>query len=249
MSSPLAASLGTALDGDVGLIIVGLLAMTAVAGIAYVVLTTVLGDKSPLARALEPYGSGGAHHRDDATRPLARIALLRTAVDRAARVAQLGPVLDWVETKLDQANLALRPPEALFAYSVVFVVCSGAALLVGGPLLGFAVAVLLALVPPAGLSARAEQRLRLFTVQLPDALILTASSLKAGYSFLQGIEAVSQEVREPMASELRRVMIEARLGRPVEEALDDCAARMKSPDFDWAVKAVGIQREVGGNLA
>jgi len=43
--------------------------------------------------------------------------------------------------------------------------------------------------------------------------------------------------------------VEARLGRPVEEALQDCAERMQSPDFDWAVMAVNIQREVGGNLA
>lgn len=52
-----------------------------------------------------------------------------------------------------------------------------------------------------------------------------------------------------MGSELRRVIVESRLGKPVEDALDDCAARMGSPDFEWAVMAVKIQREVGGNLA
>jgi len=76
-----------------------------------------------------------------------------------------------------------------------------------------------------------------------------ASSLRAGFSFLQGVEAVAQEVDDPMGSELRRVIVEARLGRPVEESLDDCARRMRSDDFDWAVMAVNIQREVGGNLA
>ena len=44
-------------------------------------------------------------------------------------------------------------------------------------------------------------------------------------------------------------MIEARLGRPLEDALQDAADRMGSADFDWAVMAVRIQREVGGNLA
>ena len=52
-----------------------------------------------------------------------------------------------------------------------------------------------------------------------------------------------------MGGELRRVIVEAQLGKPVEEALQDCADRMRSPDFDWAVMAVNIQREVGGNLA
>ena len=49
--------------------------------------------------------------------------------------------------------------------------------------------------------------------------------------------------------ELSIVLTEARLGRPLEEALQDAAERMGSPDFDWVVMAIGIQREVGGNLA
>jgi tight adherence protein B len=52
-----------------------------------------------------------------------------------------------------------------------------------------------------------------------------------------------------MASELKRVLAEARLGRPLEQALEECGARMNSKDFEWAVMAIRIQREVGGNLA
>jgi tight adherence protein B len=80
-------------------------------------------------------------------------------------------------------------------------------------------------------------------------LTLLAGTLRAGYSLLQGVEAVAQEVEDPMGRELRRVLAEARLGRPLEDALEDAADRMKSGDFDWAVMAIRIQREVGGNLA
>jgi tight adherence protein B len=66
---------------------------------------------------------------------------------------------------------------------------------------------------------------------------------------MQGVEAVSQEVSEPMGHELRRVVTESRLGRPLEESLQASADRMQSADFQWAVMAIGIQREVGGNLA
>jgi tight adherence protein B len=66
---------------------------------------------------------------------------------------------------------------------------------------------------------------------------------------MQGVEAVSQEVSEPMGRELRRVVTESRLGRPLEESLDAVAERMDSPDFAWAVMAIRIQREVGGNLS
>ncbi len=119
----------------------------------------------------------------------------------------------------------------------------------GGVVWGLIALGLIGIVPPAVLNFLASQRIRKFTAQLPDCLQLLASSLRAGFSFLQGVEAVAQEVSDPMGAELRRVIVEARLGRPVEDALDDCARRMKSPDFDWAVMAVNIQREVGGNLA
>jgi tight adherence protein B len=52
-----------------------------------------------------------------------------------------------------------------------------------------------------------------------------------------------------MGEELRRVLAEARLGRSLDEALNDVADRMASADFSWAVMAISIQREVGGNLA
>ena len=52
-----------------------------------------------------------------------------------------------------------------------------------------------------------------------------------------------------MGYELRRAITEAQLGREIEEALAGVAERLDSPDFAWAVMAIGIQREVGGNLA
>jgi tight adherence protein B len=116
--------------------------------------------------------------------------------------------------------------------------------------LGFFLALLLVIVVPVGLlNFIAGRRRRKFASQLPDMLQLLAGSLRAGYSLLQGVDAVALEVSDPMGQELRRVLAEARLGRPLEDALDDAAERMSSPDFSWAVMAVGIQREVGGNLA
>src|SRR5690606_3287497 len=95
----------------------------------------------------------------------------------------------------------------------------------------------------------AARRRKQFVALLPDTLQLLASTLRAGFSLMQGVEAVSTEVSEPMGRELRRVVTEARLGRPLEESLEAVAERMGSPDFAWAVMAIRIQREVGGNLA
>jgi tight adherence protein B len=60
---------------------------------------------------------------------------------------------------------------------------------------------------------------------------------------------VAEEASEPAKRELQRVYAESRLGRPIEDALEDSADRMQSIDLVWAVMAIRIQREVGGNLA
>jgi tight adherence protein B len=104
-------------------------------------------------------------------------------------------------------------------------------------------------VPPAVVQLLAGRRRRKFMSQLPDTLQLLSGSLRAGYSLMQGVEAVSQEIGDPMGYELRRIVAESRLGRALEEALQDTADRMASDDFSWAVMAIRIQREVGGNLA
>ena len=88
-----------------------------------------------------------------------------------------------------------------------------------------------------------------FENQLPDTLNLLSTSLRAGYSLLQALEAVASEAPEPTGREFGRAINETRLGRSPVDSLKDVAERMESVDFDWAVLAISIQREVGGNLA
>jgi tight adherence protein B len=85
--------------------------------------------------------------------------------------------------------------------------------------------------------------------QLPDVLTIMASSLRAGHSFLQAIDTVAREIPAPANVEFQRLVAEIRLGRPADDALEALADRVGSSDFRWAVLAVNIQREVGGNLA
>ncbi len=88
-----------------------------------------------------------------------------------------------------------------------------------------------------------------FESQLPDTLTLLSTSLRAGYSLLQAVEAVAAEAPNPTAREFGRAIAEARLGLPVTESLNGITTRTQSQDFEWAVMAIEIQREVGGNLA
>jgi tight adherence protein B len=177
-------------------------------------------------------------------------SIVRRAVGLTSRMAERGGLLVKVERLLEQANLPLRPAEALFFYGAG-VSLVGAVMIFSAPTVpvGAIFAAIVAVAPVVAVRQLRKKRLKAFEAQLPDTLNLLSGSLRAGYSFLQGLEAVAQETSDPMARELRRVLAEARLGRPLEDALADVAVRMESNDFDWSVMAIRIQREVGGNLA
>lgn len=106
-----------------------------------------------------------------------------------------------------------------------------------------------AVLPYIFLSLRMRKRISRFEAQLADILMLLASSLRAGHSFLQALDMVAQEMADPGGHEFSRVVAEIRLGRPTDEALNGVVDRIGSDDLKWAVMAVNIQREVGGNLA
>jgi tight adherence protein B len=105
------------------------------------------------------------------------------------------------------------------------------------------------LVPTVLLRMSLNRRSDRLREQLPDVLTIMASSLRAGHSFLQALDTVAREIPAPANVEFQRLVAEIRLGRPSEDALEALADRVGSPDFRWAVLAVNIQREVGGNLA
>jgi tight adherence protein B len=112
------------------------------------------------------------------------------------------------------------------------------------------VVVLLGVVGPfLYLSFRASRRQAKFEEQLPSTLQLLAGALQAGHSLQQAVDTVVHEAGDPIAGEFHRVLTEARLGRPLEEAFEAMARRTRSVDFEWTVMAIRLQRQVGGNLA
>ena len=93
------------------------------------------------------------------------------------------------------------------------------------------------------------KRLIRFDEQLPDMLNLMVNGLRAGFSNMQAMEAVSREMPSPISVEFRRVVQEMQLGVPTDNALENLTRRIPSKDLDLVVTAMNVQREVGGNLA
>ncbi len=240
-----------AASGDIGplgraLVLVAVLG-TAVA--LFLLIVLLLGTRSiasaDLESRLSPYSGTKAP-----TTMLSRVRLLRRFAARAERIAERRGVLSQIETALEQANIHVRAGEAIAGALLLAIIVFVLGLVITGDpiwgLLAGVVAMVVAWMAVAGVASRQRRR---FEQQLPDTLNLLATSLRAGYSMLQALDAATQESPEPTSREFRRVLNEIRLGRSVGEALQDSAGRMESEDFDWVVLAFTIQREVGGNLA
>jgi tight adherence protein B len=226
--------------------------VAALAVLLIVVGIAMSGGGGTVAARLERYASAGGMDTpasDEGTGESAVVAGLSKAIegqDLAARLA----------TDLARADLKLKPAEFLLMWAASPVVFLVAAYVIGFVIPGFqnpiALVVFFAIgayFPRFYLKRRQAARLKAFGAQLPDTITLLANSLRAGSSFLQGIELVTREARPPISEEFGRVVREMSLGVGLQPALNNLARRVASEDLELMVTAINIQSQVGGNLA
>jgi tight adherence protein B len=215
-----------------------------------VAITTVLrmGAGKPAREAnVQTRPDRRAQRLDDA---VAAVPALRRAVELTANLASRRGLLGSVERALRAVDVPIRPAELILAYVCALAFVPTVIFLVTHSLMLAVIAgLVIGLLPMRVLKIMGKGRRKKFTAQLPDALTTLAGSLRAGRSVGQAMDALSRELADPMGRELRKVVAESRLGRSLHDALADAANRIDSPDFRWAVLAMQIQAEVGGNLA
>jgi tight adherence protein B len=155
-----------------------------------------------------------------------------------------------LERRLVQSDLPIRTVElvtGMFGLGLLLALIATAA---GGEIWAVLPAFLIGAVAPyVYVAIRAERRLRTFENQLPGVLNTLGSSLTAGHSFTQALQGIVENEEPPIADEFARVLAEAQLGRRLEGALLEMANRISSRDLDFVVRAVIVQRQVGGSLA
>ena len=192
-------------------------------------------------------GLMGRGKKDAASETSWMPAGLAQAGDKLATAGGFGGRL---EAMLEQAELPMKAGE-FAAFTVLCALAGGVvgALLLTNILFVLLVAAVASLIPYGWLLHARKKRQKTMAEQLPDVLSILASSLRAGHSFLQALDQVAGEIKEPSAGEFHRVVSEIRLGRSIDDAMNEMADRVGSEDMRWAVMAVNIQRQVGGNLA
>ncbi len=185
----------------------------------------------------------------------------KQSVDAAA---QRSVVTDWVSKRVEKTSFGDRIARDLARADLKFKVGEYFVLILVSILLGGLIAWFLgnrhpvsaligtiagAFAPRMYVKRQQKKRLQKFNDQLSDMLNLMVNGLRAGYSTMQAMEAISKELPAPINDEFRRVIQEMQIGIPMETALENLLRRIPSEDLDFVVTAINVQREVGGNLS
>ena len=94
-----------------------------------------------------------------------------------------------------------------------------------------------------------NRRKEMYSIQMVDALNLLANGLRAGLTVPQAIGMVVEELPPPVSQEFNLVLQQAKIGVPIDEALENLKKRVYTEDNEMFVTSVNILRETGGNLA
>jgi tight adherence protein B len=227
---------------------IAILAFGAVMVIFYIISQALGGPDSAIEERLDQFVSREVEEKKPDDRAERAPSAITKSLDEA--VASRG-FAQRLSTELARANLKITPGEyivltitsilgtGLIAYIIMH---ANPILALGGLVLGF-------FLPRFYVKFRQNRRLRDFNDQLGDAINLLANGLRSGYSLLQAMDAVANEMPPPISEEFQRVVREIGLGLSNERAMNNMLRRIPSDDLDLMITAINVQHEVGGNLA
>lgn len=218
-----------------------LLALAALLTVALIVCWLVLVPSKQLSAERRRHGTAASSSM------LNRSATAATGAISGA--LQRRGLTERFANTLDRAGIRMEPADFLLLVGAGGIAGLAVGMVIGGPIVGFLLVFMTCVGAYFFVAFKADRRKSAFSDQLDDLLQLLASNLRAGHSILQAMNSVAQELEEPGATEMTRVVNQARVGRDLGDSLDEAAERMDSDDFRWVAQAIAIHRQVGGNLA
>lgn len=93
------------------------------------------------------------------------------------------------------------------------------------------------------------RRIKNFSTNFPDAIELLVRGLKSGMPVSETLSVIAKEIAGPVGEEFKLVVEKIKIGKSMEDALQETAERLGTPEFQFFVITLAIQRETGGNLA
>lgn len=150
---------------------------------------------------------------------------------------------------LEQAGLKIRQADFILFVASVAVTAGVVGFILGGLVMALLLVAATPLFAKLTLNVLSGRRRSRFDAQLGDTIQMLAGGLRAGHSLMRSVDAVARDADSPTSEEFARLVNESRLGRDLQESMQDASIRLRSEDFSWIGQAIEIHREVGGDLA
>jgi tight adherence protein B len=167
------------------------------------------------------------------------------------KVAGSGSKLEALAGRLDRTGKRWTVTQYLYsslgialAVTVIVFLRSGAPLLSLGVGLAFGAGI-----PHFVVNYFIKRRTNQFNARFPDAIELLVRGLRSGLPVTETLSVVAQEIPGPVGLEFKGIVERIKIGRTMEESLQDTADRLGIPEFNFFCITLAIQRETGGNLA
>ncbi len=159
--------------------------------------------------------------------------------------------MDRLNLRLNQTGKTWTVKQYIYASVGIAFVATALLTLKGLPIyVGLPVGLLMGLgIPHMVIGSLIKKRVKQFVTNFPDALELLVRGLKAGLPIGETMNVVAKEVPGPVGIEFKLVTEKIKIGKTMEDALQDTADRMGTAEFQFFVITLAIQRETGGNLA
>ena len=156
-----------------------------------------------------------------------------------------------LQLRLTQTGKRWRLGQYLMTSAGLAVAMIGFFLFEGLPfLLAITVGLLIGVaLPHMVVSKLIARRIKQFNSKFPDAIELMVRGLRSGLPISETMQIVAEEIPDPVGIEFRMVSDKMKIGRTMDAALTDTAERLGTPEFQFFVISLAIQRETGGNLA
>ncbi|WOE74618.1 type II secretion system F family protein [Alterisphingorhabdus coralli] len=94
-----------------------------------------------------------------------------------------------------------------------------------------------------------KRRIGNFNKNFPDAIELLVRGLRSGLPVTETLSVVAEEIPGPVGVEFKEVTERIKIGRTMEDSLQETAKKLNTPEFNFFCITLAIQRETGGNLA
>jgi len=166
-------------------------------------------------------------------------------------VAGSGSRLEALAVRLNRTGMGWSVQQYLYA-SLGLTLAIAALLFfqTGGAMLSLGIGVLIgAGLPHLVVGYFIKRRTNQFNAKFPDAIELLVRGLRSGLPVAETLSVVGQEVPGPVGIEFRSVVERIKIGRTMEESLQETADKLGTAEFQFFVITLAIQRETGGNLA